>query len=914
MRKFVVWLSLSVSLLLAFAGQAFALELGAIQVRSYLNEPLVATIPVRVDNIQQRESLAATLAPETEYVARGLQPLAESDDLIVQVVEGGDIEQMLIELRSLSEVKSPYLGLVLQLSWNGGGQVEEFTVLLDPRPGEMAQEPSPVEAPAVQAAPAEPVGLAPPADEVISEQPIESSAPRAPASDPKLEQLARDMNSAAPAGSEPQMRMSGEPQVIIRKVSPDAYLAGETGSAPSTASMTGADQVIIQRRSPVTTSASKVTASNYNGDTYGPVAAGETLWSIAALVRPSEDVSMQQVMAAIHAANPQAFDGGYNTLKRGATLTIPDQQTMRSASAKPSQTASQRVESSSASNVQQRAVTDEPKAEEKAAAPEDTSIWNTQDTDTEKEAVDPAEREQKGGLVTKSGTSPLAAQDGSTTGDESPAVDASEQAQQQDEATQAGQVDYSALEDASQESQSGDQSASEAGEADSAGSASTEDAPGTDEVAPEAAASEGEADSSADEQPVQAKAEELVEEAAEVAGSGNTLKLAAVILLVILLTYWLFRRRRAQGGGESTTTYVAPIPEDEVDETDYPQAPRDDSQPLGATVATEAADSELGAETVAESDPVLDQVDTYLSYGLYESAADTLEKAIEAEPERSDLRMKLLETHESAGNQDEFVSAVQDWQSSNNPPSEAERSNIEAMGQNLAPGVALFGAAAAAGVAGMAVSEPEDEPSAQADDEVEPAEEELPQPDFDLDSSMDLDMPSGDESGAAPSQDDSEAASVALNLDDSLSAGLDDVADDSSADDELELPDLDLDLGEDKPSAEPSAPAAEDDSLDLNLDDLDFETEETAEPAAAPADEGDLDLSLDESADEPAAVEDTEAAGETDESEFDVKLDLAQAYLEMGEPDLAKGLLDEVVEGGNDTQRSSAQKLLQDID
>src|SRR5690606_2825061 len=55
------------------------------------------------------------------------------------------------------------------------------------------------------------------------------------------------------------------------------------------------------------------------GGQYGPVASGETLWSIAAQVRPEASLSMNQMMLALLQANPEAFIGGnINRLKRGA--------------------------------------------------------------------------------------------------------------------------------------------------------------------------------------------------------------------------------------------------------------------------------------------------------------------------------------------------------------------------------------------------------------------------------------------------------------------------------------------------------------------------------------------------------------------------------------------------------------------
>ena len=57
---------------------------------------------------------------------------------------------------------------------------------------------------------------------------------------------------------------------------------------------------------------------------YGPVAAGETLWEIATATRPERDITLNQMMVAIVRANPDAFiRGNANALRRGAVLRIP---------------------------------------------------------------------------------------------------------------------------------------------------------------------------------------------------------------------------------------------------------------------------------------------------------------------------------------------------------------------------------------------------------------------------------------------------------------------------------------------------------------------------------------------------------------------------------------------------------------
>ncbi len=58
-------------------------------------------------------------------------------------------------------------------------------------------------------------------------------------------------------------------------------------------------------------------------DSYGPTG-NETLWSIAKKVNEGRPGSTAQMAWALYRANPQAFEGSPNKVRRGATLKIPD--------------------------------------------------------------------------------------------------------------------------------------------------------------------------------------------------------------------------------------------------------------------------------------------------------------------------------------------------------------------------------------------------------------------------------------------------------------------------------------------------------------------------------------------------------------------------------------------------------------
>ncbi len=72
--------------------------------------------------------------------------------------------------------------------------------------------------------------------------------------------------------------------------------------------------------------AESVAPAGYRGgEQYGPVSANERLWGIATKVRPDPAISKHDMMQALFMANPQAFSksGDMNSLKMGAMLRVP---------------------------------------------------------------------------------------------------------------------------------------------------------------------------------------------------------------------------------------------------------------------------------------------------------------------------------------------------------------------------------------------------------------------------------------------------------------------------------------------------------------------------------------------------------------------------------------------------------------
>jgi len=102
------------------------------------------------------------------------------------------------------------------------------------------------------------------------------------------------------------------------------------------------------------------------------------------------------------------------------------------------------------------------------------------------------------------------------------------------------------------------------------------------------------------------------------------------------------------------------------------------------------------------------------------------------------------------------------------------------------------------------------------------------------------------------------------------------------------------------------------DDLTLDLDQLSGDLElDTAE--LMNSDLSDIDLPELSVSDELTADDVVARAANNDEDAMDTMLDLAKAYIDMGDKDSASSALDEIVKSGNPAQVSEAESLLRNI-
>ncbi len=119
------------------------------------------------------------------------------------------------------------------------------------------------------------------------------------------------------------------PSVQTSSSTPSTQISQPVQQAPATAptSSTSYNPRSSYEQAPPRPAAQEVSPT-YTDDSY-QVRANDTLWEIAASVRPNRSVSIHQTMIAIQRENPEAFiNNNINLLKSGQILRIPDQNDM----------------------------------------------------------------------------------------------------------------------------------------------------------------------------------------------------------------------------------------------------------------------------------------------------------------------------------------------------------------------------------------------------------------------------------------------------------------------------------------------------------------------------------------------------------------------------------------------------------
>ncbi|MGH8397375.1 MAG: FimV/HubP family polar landmark protein [Gammaproteobacteria bacterium] len=318
-----------------------------------------------------------------------------------------------------------------------------------------------------------------------------------------------------------------------------------------------------------------------------------------------------------------------------------------------------------------------------------------------------------------------------------------------------------------------------------------------------------------------------------------------------------------------------------------------------------------------ETDPVA-EADFHMAYGLYDQAADVLKKALLQEPGRRDLKKKLLEVYFTAGDRANFVETARELRQEMGAQPDKDWENIAIMGRQVAADDPLFsGNGSATGTAsrvdipldsggtGTAVHTDLD-PLAGAFDGIRSVTlPETPAPaapagnaavDFSLPEIEPTPAKRRTDVKAAGAGQDTSGLTVEPQSDARKKAakvGVSTVTADFGTDSQVEF---------DKALKELS------DFVNTNVPPQEEGTRSGAGTGAA--------LSLAADAGEAGVTTGTgTSTGEetTGLNEIGTKLDLARAYIDMGDSDGAKNILQEVLAEGDTQQKQEAQKLMQHL-
>lgn len=608
------------------------------------------------------------------------------------------------------------------------------------------------------------------------------------------------------------------------------------------------------------------------GDTYGVTDRNDTLWTIALQVRPDSSFSVHQTMLALLRLNPEAFIGNnINQLKAGYVLRVPDATEIRRLAL-----ADAVVQVNEQNNRWRSGL--------------DRAPLDARETVAEKRGDGRSSGELRLVSATSAGSANRAAQTSVAELGEAPATGSSEGNALRSELASA----QAQLDGARRQS-------------------------GTLRNELEASAAEREALERQlqvkDEQIAQlqrALAEQLDQRrdapapgapSSTAAASGlfgfSWLVIAALIGALVLLgavALVVLRRISAAGDDAEDPILIEEASGRSIDET----------QMMPALTAADLASTGAGGDE-EEGEDVLAEADVSMAYGNFTEAAASLGAALEADPNRADIRLKLLEVYVEQGDVEGFNAQAQALADI------ADDATVDAADRLAAR---LPGASSSSGevtAADAVAAAPRDDGEGgvsldfdlAVDDETSESE-----PPADLDS-LDIDLDLGDFDADASAGEDAGGLDFDLDLDV-------DSEDGDGADEEIDIEGLEI-AGDEPVAAEAEEDFAlalegEDDGDGAELDSIDFDLDLSEASSDEASDDEGLEFDIDELDDHSDKADGS--LGGADES-ADRTLILARDELEISVDDeTAQGADDDAFDfdidelaGPEDDPASGASEL-----
>ncbi|HEX7114252.1 MAG TPA: FimV/HubP family polar landmark protein [Steroidobacter sp.] len=638
MRRYLPRLVLAGALL--SPATLYALGLGEIRLHSALNQPFDAEIELISPSPDELTSLKVGLAGADMFARYNLERPAFLNGFEFEIRRGSD-GRPVIHVSSNRSITEPYVTMLVEARWARGRLLREYTVLLDP----------PVFMPA----------------ESQAQAPV--TAPEAGAQSGRIERAPEPAPAATPA---PQPEAQSEPEPAV----------------------TGSTQPSEQELTPASIGGEYVVERN------------DTLWSIASRITPGGPRTINRTMIALFRANPSAFNGNINRLRSGAVLRIPDLAEIEAISTAEAnaEVARQAAEWSGAQETQLAEESSRLRLVTPAETPTAPSAAST-----------PSEPSTEPAATAAAPAAPTGTQD-DRLAVPSPGLAEAQQAVSEAPIEPAPEA-QPAPEEAVAEQPVAEQTEAEA---------STQ--PAEETPAAQAPVQRPRARPPVQEPPQPSLMERI--------GQFWWVLVVLGLLLVIGLVLTVIRRRREESAAASLDSLsslnfeprseratpsfgtaaakASTQPEsfldaeDEEEEAGFDEppapvrrpepapAPRAEPAPAPAAAAPKASDDTLSSETAVRFDQqdALAEADFHMAYGLYDQAADLVKIAIEREPARRDLKLKLLEIYFVWGNKDLFLETARELHSTISDAQAGEWDKVLIMGRQIAPEDPLFQAQA----------------------------------------------------------------------------------------------------------------------------------------------------------------------------------------------------------------------------
>ncbi|MGE0622505.1 MAG: FimV/HubP family polar landmark protein [Pseudomonadales bacterium] len=648
------------------------------------------------------------------------------------------------------------------------------------------------------------------------------------------------------------------------------------------------------------------------GDEYGMTDRDDTLWSIASRARPSSSVSVHQTMLAIVRMNPDAFiNGNVNLLKAGFVLRLPDEAQARTLSQQDALLEVARHEEAWRAYNRGEAIADRGAAPQPRATTDQTSsLRSTVDASASTTPATSA-RASDGELR-------IVAEDGDSTTGVAGQVASAELESALEETDRLGreveQLTYQL--DREKELASNEIAVKER-------QIEVKDQQIAELQAQLAAAREALASETAGEPPTQSQNQSARADATPWWQSPPVMYGGAGVLVLLLVGGMIVQRRRraAEAENDYFDAEEAFAEEERLAPSfaELEDAEEDEDRPFEEAEEAHRAEEEV---TGSQTSDVIGEADIYIAYGRYPQAIGLLLGVLEDEPERNDVRLKLLEVYAESGERaafDEHMASLIEYCDDEEALLTARELENKFGEETVSLDDMMAEERATATV---------ETPAEEARDTLE---------------SIEFESTRADAGESAEAEDTSLDFELELDELETAADGGHEEREEDGAGDQLGG-DLGIDFNPDE--AEADAQAEEDRGIEfssssdeISLDDFDTEDDsgrDTLQQAAAGRRGQSAQADLEEEADGDLALEtlsedesdpldelefETATSGRTeDDFEFEdegdsanTKLDLARAYIDMGDADGARDILKEVLDEGNSDQQQKARAMLESL-